>query len=450
MPRSCSGAFCAPGWRSPRRRRGGRAGRQHLRLHRFGEGRIDRGDSRGAPAARAGEKAGPEIDRERLHVAAFSARAARVAAGSRCFHRARQVRELGAIVRARARRSAAGLTGRDSAQLRHRRPTYIPELRHAALPAHAGAQRLPENRRGLQSSVQLLRHPANARPASQPPAGIGARGDSRAGRRRREGDQPDQPGHDLLRHGSVDARKPGRASRSIPRAGRRSTALLREIEKIEGDFWVRLLYTHPAHWSDELIETIARMRQGRALHRHAAAAIDEAMLGRMRRETSRAAHRRSDRRIRAGIPGIALRTTFIVGFPGETEAEFESLLEFIEAHPLRAARHFQILAGGRLARREDAGQISGHDKKRALPPGHDGAATNRARNRGGKRSDRELKLLVDQPLIARTEADAPDVDTRVILPKPAPVGEFVRRKIRGREVTICWPARLMIDTSSSV
>jgi ribosomal protein S12 methylthiotransferase len=50
-----------------------------------------------------------------------------------------------------------------------------------------------------------------------------------------------------------------------------------------------------------------------------------------------------------------------------------------------------------------------------------------ARNRIGH----ELKLLIDQPLIARTEADAPDVDTRVILKNPAPVGEFVRKRITG-------------------
>ena len=43
----------------------------------------------------------------------------------------------------------------------------------------------------------------------------------------------------------------------------------------------------------------------------------------------------------------------------------------------------------------------------------------------------EMKLLIDQPLIARTEADAPDVDTRVILAKPAPVGEFVTRQVTG-------------------
>jgi ribosomal protein S12 methylthiotransferase len=44
---------------------------------------------------------------------------------------------------------------------------------------------------------------------------------------------------------------------------------------------------------------------------------------------------------------------------------------------------------------------------------------------------RELKLLIDQPLIARTEADAPEVDARVTLAEPAPVGEFIRRKIIG-------------------
>ena len=44
---------------------------------------------------------------------------------------------------------------------------------------------------------------------------------------------------------------------------------------------------------------------------------------------------------------------------------------------------------------------------------------------------RDLKLLVDQPLIARTESDAPDVDARVILSKPAPVGEFATRRITG-------------------
>src|SRR5207253_2326425 len=106
-------------------------------------------------------------------------------------------------------------------------------------------------------------------------------------------------------------------------------ALLREIEKIEGDFWVRLLYTHPAHWSDELIKTIAACQKVARYIDIPLQHIHESMLQRMRRETSRAHIENLIEKLRAGIPGLALRTTFIVGFPGETGEEFESLLEFI-------------------------------------------------------------------------------------------------------------------------
>src|SRR3954462_9738700 len=107
-------------------------------------------------------------------------------------------------------------------------------------------------------------------------------------------------------------------------------ALLREIEKIEGEFWVRLLYTHPAHWSEELIETIARSSKVARYVDMPLQHIEHAMLQKMRRETSREHIEDLVRRLRAGIPGIGLRTTFFVGFPGETEAQFEQLMEFIE------------------------------------------------------------------------------------------------------------------------
>ena len=108
------------------------------------------------------------------------------------------------------------------------------------------------------------------------------------------------------------------------------SALLQEIEKVEGDFWIRLLYTHPAHWSDELIETIAQCRKVARYIDMPLQHIDHGMLQRMRRETSRAHIEDLIRRLRLGIPGVALRTTFIVGFPGETEEEFAELLSFIE------------------------------------------------------------------------------------------------------------------------
>src|ERR1700724_3525147 len=112
--------------------------------------------------------------------------------------------------------------------------------------------------------------------------------------------------------------------------------LLRAIQEIEGEFWVRLLYTHPAHWSDELIATIAECDKVARYIDIPLQHIDESMLQRMRRETSRHHIENLIDKLRAGIPGVALRTTFIVGFPGETEAEFETLLEFIR--PTRFGR----------------------------------------------------------------------------------------------------------------
>src|SRR5437870_4244413 len=107
-------------------------------------------------------------------------------------------------------------------------------------------------------------------------------------------------------------------------------ALLREIQGIDGDFWVRLLYTHPAHWSDELVETIADCNKVACYIDMPLQHINGAVLKAMRRETTGQYIRDLIGRIRAGISGIALRTTFIVGFPGETEPQFEELLEFIE------------------------------------------------------------------------------------------------------------------------
>ena len=206
--------------------------------------------------------------------------------------------------------------------------------------------------------------------------------------------------------------------------------LLREVEKIDGDFWVRLLYTHPAHWSDELIETIAECRKVARYIDIPLQHIHESMLQRMRRETSRAHIENLIKRLRAGIPNLAIRTTFIVGFPGETREEFESLLEFIIRVRFERLGIFKYSRedGSRAAKMP--GQIPVKVKNaryRAAMSIQQKIAHQIAREKIGQ----DLKLLVDQPLIARTEADAPDVDARVILSEPAPVGEFVTRRITG-------------------
>ncbi len=207
-------------------------------------------------------------------------------------------------------------------------------------------------------------------------------------------------------------------------------ALLREIQEIDGDFWVRLLYTHPAHWSDELIETIAQCSKVARYIDIPLQHIEDSMLARMQRETSRQHIENLIQRLRAGIPGLTLRTTFIVGFPGETDDEFAGLLNFI--------RHTRFERLGVFKYSQEEGS------RAAKMPGQIPAKIRNARYRIAMSIQREiaheiarektgtdLKLLVDQPHVARSEADAPDVDARVILSKEAPVGEFVQRTIAG-------------------
>jgi ribosomal protein S12 methylthiotransferase len=206
--------------------------------------------------------------------------------------------------------------------------------------------------------------------------------------------------------------------------------LLRKIDQMKGDFWVRLLYTHPAHWSDELIETIAHCDKVARYIDIPLQHISDPMLQRMRRETSREHIETLIARLRSGIPGVALRTTFIVGFPGETEADFESLLAFNERSRFERLGVFKYSReeGSRAAIMPD--QISMKTKneryRRAMSLQQKIAYTQAQEKMG-----QPLKLLVDQPHIARSEADAPDIDARVILSEAAPVGDFVCRRITG-------------------
>src|SRR5205809_4498362 len=206
--------------------------------------------------------------------------------------------------------------------------------------------------------------------------------------------------------------------------------LLRDIQEIEGDFWVRLLYTHPAHWSDELIGAIAQCDKVARYIDIPLQHIDESMLGRMQRETSRVHIEKLIGKLRAGIPGLAIRTTFIVGFPGETEAEFETLLDFIGRARFERLGIFKYSQeeGSRAAKMSN--QIPAEIKNaryRIAMSIQQEIAHDIAREKLGS----EIKLLVDQPNVARSEADAPDVDARVILSETATVGEFTWRKITG-------------------
>ncbi len=209
--------------------------------------------------------------------------------------------------------------------------------------------------------------------------------------------------------------------------------LLQRLEGIPGDFWIRLLYTHPAHWSPELIRAIAANRKVARYIDMPLQHIHEDMLRLMRRETSRRHIEDLVSAIREGIPGVSLRTTFIVGFPGETDEHFRTLLDFIERVRFERLGVFMYSQeeGSRAAKMPD--QVA-HAIKQARYQEAMELQQKIAREHSLAKLDTELKVLVEQPLVGRTEADAPEVDTRVLLESPGPVGEFAKVRITGAQV----------------
>ena len=239
--------------------------------------------------------------------------------------------------------------------------------------------------------------------------------------------------------------------------------LLRELNALPGDFWIRLLYTHPAHWTDELIGTIAECPKVARYVDMPLQHIHGNMLERMRRETSQEYIVDLIRRIRAGIPGIALRTTFIVGFPGETEAYFETLLEFIretrferlgvftysKEEGTRASRMEGQIADKIKQQRRNAAMAAQHEVAVSISESFVGRTINAlvekqatAQEIKGARisswehgllrgNDAHVDSLRGNYLIARGEADAPDIDGRVYVRGKLRLGEFAQVKVVG-------------------
>jgi ribosomal protein S12 methylthiotransferase len=253
------------------------------------------------------------------------------------------------------------------------------------------------------------------------------------------------------------------AAKSLPAEATTICALLRELNSLEGDFWIRLLYTHPAHWTDDLIRTIGECQKVARYVDIPLQHIHENMLERMRRETSQQYICDLIKRIRAGVPGIALRTTFIVGFPGETDRYFETLLDFIRDVKFERLGVFAYSKEEGTRAGAMAGQITDRVKqqRRKLAMAEQRKI---AREISQSFAGREIKVLVEgkadmkqlehanvsswehgflrgeKPsafpmtgrfLVARGEADAPDIDGRVFIRGHPPIGDFARVKIIG-------------------
>jgi ribosomal protein S12 methylthiotransferase len=253
------------------------------------------------------------------------------------------------------------------------------------------------------------------------------------------------------------------AAKSLAADATTLCTLLRELNGLPGDFWIRLLYTHPAHWTDELIQTIAECPKVARYIDMPLQHIHGNMLERMRRETSQQYIVDLIGKIRAGIPGIAIRTTFIVGFPGETEAYFQTLLDFIRetkferlgvfayskedgtragnmegqlSDRIKKLRRKQAMAAQLKVARQVSESFVGREIKVLIEKEADARELQNANISSWEHGlirgrDKQAEQLKGLYLVARGEADAPDIDGRVYVRGKLPVSEFARVKIIG-------------------
>lgn len=194
--------------------------------------------------------------------------------------------------------------------------------------------------------------------------------------------------------------------------------LLNQLASIKGLDWIRLLYCYPTGITDELIETIAE-------HRNVCRYLDipmqhasDRVLRRMGRPTRRAALERLIMRLRESIEGLALRSTFMLGFPGETEEDVDELVSFLREVCLERAGFFVFSPQEKTRAASLRGQVAERVKQRRL---NRVAAVQQdismARNQSlvGK----HLMVMVDgkyrDEYVCRTEADAPEIDGRVFV-----------------------------------
>lgn len=204
--------------------------------------------------------------------------------------------------------------------------------------------------------------------------------------------------------------------------------LLREINAIPGDFWVRVLYTHPAHWSRELIEVFASCNKVVKYVDIPLQHIADHILEEQRRKTDGNGIRTLLRDLRRMVPGIGLRTTFISGLPGETEEDHAELCDFV--------REFRFERAGVFPYSREEGSLAAKMKNQV----HHATRKRRANELsmimagiadeiGQECVGRTFRVLVDAPGIARGPWDAPDVDGSIHVDPALPVGEFAEVKI---------------------
>ncbi|MDR2859232.1 MAG: 30S ribosomal protein S12 methylthiotransferase RimO [Mediterranea sp.] len=198
--------------------------------------------------------------------------------------------------------------------------------------------------------------------------------------------------------------------------------LIEQISDIPEVEWIRLHYAYPAHFPTGLLR-VMRERDNVCNYMDIALQhINDSILERMQRHVTKAETYRLIEQFRADVPGIHLRTTFMVGYPGETETDFEELKEFV--------RQMRFDRMGAFAYSEEEGTYAANNHKDSVPNKVKQerldelmrVQQNISSELNAAKVGKQMKVIIDRTegdyYIGRTEFDSPEVDTEVLIEHP--------------------------------
>jgi len=220
---------------------------------------------------------------------------------------------------------------------------------------------------------------------------------------------------------------------------RRLAELLTELCKVDGIEWIRLHYAFPTGFPEDVLEVMAREPKVCKYLDMPLQHISDAMLKSMRRGTTKEKTDRLLHTIREKVPGIAIRTSLIVGYPGETKQDFETMLQWVKE------QRFERLGVFTYSHEENThahlleDNVSPKEKKRRAEAIME-VQQEISEELNHARVGQTLRVLIDRKegeyFVGRTEFDSPEVDNEVLVKAEdnyLRVGDFVQVKITGAE-----------------
>ena len=208
--------------------------------------------------------------------------------------------------------------------------------------------------------------------------------------------------------------------------------LLRELNTINNLEWIRVHYAHPAHLSQRIIDAMAECDKVCNYLDMPIQHASDTILKSMKRGLGRDGIRNRINRLRSAIPEIAIRTTLIVGYPGETDDDFNSLRDFVEEMKfdrLGIFTYSEEEGTGAAVLDDNISRQVKDDRKNLIQEIQHEISLDRNESFIGK----TLKVLVDQEgknvSVGRTEYDSPEIDNIVHIQGKVDKGNFVRVKI---------------------